>query len=407
MDTIGIAIEGRQGIAASLGDRLAVHDELTDGELLAHFVERGDKFAFEVLVRRHAPMIMGVCRRVLRNEHAAEDTLQAVFIVLLRKAASIQRPELLANWLYGVAFRIARKARHRTGREQCGEIPFEPADALDLQSGPEQQEINAVLDEELHQLPARHRLPLVICYLDGKTHVEAAELLGCPCGSVADRLARARAELRRRLLRRGLVLGMGLLLSLLKQSRASAAVGEALIGKVLARTSPPEFQSAKPRVQSADDHEREHEPDDAPGSDAATPEAIDDPVPSRKRRRSRALLLALFWISLMSLVAIPAYELAGGALAFAPGGRLPRLWADLRVVFSEHFGPYVGAGHQGLALGMAENGMADPISTWNLRRRLTEEERCKRCLGTQCGTEDEARPQAPHRMSLWKRVFDR
>src|SRR5690348_9333546 len=117
MDSVGVAVDVRRELTAAIGDAPAVHDELTDGELLARFIERGDKFAFEVLVRRHAPMIMGVCRRALRNEHAAEDALQAVFVVLLRKAAAIQRPELLANWLYGVAFRIARKARHRAGQE--------------------------------------------------------------------------------------------------------------------------------------------------------------------------------------------------------------------------------------------------------------------------------------------------
>src|SRR5579872_1459171 len=179
MNRPGLAREPQESIA-SIADRLP-RDEVTDAALLARFVEQGEQSAFELLVRRHAPMIMGVCRRMLRNEHAAEDALQAVFIVLLRKAPQIERPELLANWLYGVAFRIARKARNKAGREQAGQILFDPSDDLDLRSGPAQREINAVLDEELNQLPAQYRLPLVICYLDGKTHVEAARLLGCPC----------------------------------------------------------------------------------------------------------------------------------------------------------------------------------------------------------------------------------
>src|SRR5436190_7515176 len=91
-------------------DMPADGDQPTDAELLARFVDQHEKSAFELLVRRHSPMVMGVCRRVLGDAHEAEDAFQAAFMVLLRRSKSIGRPELLANWLYGVAFRVARKA---------------------------------------------------------------------------------------------------------------------------------------------------------------------------------------------------------------------------------------------------------------------------------------------------------
>jgi RNA polymerase sigma factor (sigma-70 family) len=146
-------------------------------------------------------MVLGVCRRVLDNDHDAEDAFQATFLVLVRRAGSIGRPELLANWLYGVAYRTAKKARTAIRRRRrherlAGSVPrAAPVDA----AWHEQQ---ALLDEELQGLPDEYRAPLVLCYLEGKTHAEAARQLGCPPGSMSTRLARGRELLRERLEKR-------------------------------------------------------------------------------------------------------------------------------------------------------------------------------------------------------------
>ena len=213
-------------------DMPADGDQPTDAELLARFVDQHEKSAFELLVRRHSPMVMGVCRRVLGDAHEAEDAFQAAFMVLLRRSKSIGRPELLANWLYGVAFRVARKARIKAARQQpCQSVEaFAPHDRY---REPEWMEVKTLLDEELSQLPPKLRLPLVLCYLDGKTNIEAARLLGCPDGSIANRLSVARAELKKRLLRRGMVLSATLLALLLKDRSASAGVSEELLAETL------------------------------------------------------------------------------------------------------------------------------------------------------------------------------
>ena len=205
--------------------------ELADDELLQQFASQRDEAAFETLVERHGPMVQGVCRRILGDAHDAEDAFQAVFLVLARKSASIRRPELLANWLYGVACRVARKARIRAIRKEtrerrAGKMPLLVEEQLlDL----EWIELKSVLDDELQQLPEKYRAPLVLCYLRGQTNAEAAAQLGWPAGSISERLARAREMLRHRLNRRGLTLSAGLLALLLSQKAASADVSPVLI----------------------------------------------------------------------------------------------------------------------------------------------------------------------------------
>jgi RNA polymerase sigma factor (sigma-70 family) len=174
-------------------------DALSDGQLLEWFVRRGEEAAFAALVRRHGPMVLGVCRRVLRHAQDAEDAFQATFLVLAQKAPRLRRPELLANWLYGVAYRTALHARQRAAQRSARER--EAASMSNPENNPQvdSQELRRLLDEELIRLPEKYRAPLVLCYLEGKTNEEAARLLGWPTGSMSHRLARGRELLRERL----------------------------------------------------------------------------------------------------------------------------------------------------------------------------------------------------------------
>jgi RNA polymerase sigma factor (sigma-70 family) len=178
----------------------------TDSQLLEAFLHNRDAVALEVLVRRHAPMVWAVCRRTLANHHEAEDAFQATFLVLLRKAVSIRSPELLANWLYRVAYKTARKARQRAAKgysreKQVKVLPEPPVEPHDDTFGPGLRE---VLDEELGRLPEKYRIAVVLCDLECSTRKEAARQLNLPEGTVASRLATGRALLTKRLLRRGL-----------------------------------------------------------------------------------------------------------------------------------------------------------------------------------------------------------
>jgi RNA polymerase sigma factor (sigma-70 family) len=200
-----------------------------DAELLKRFSAGRDEAAFAALVNRHGPMVQGVCRRILGNAHEAEDVFQAVFLVLVQKSSSIRRPELLANWLYGVACRIARKARIRTIRQEARERKAEKMPLHEQLLDLEWAELKQVLDEELSRLPEKHRAPLVLCYLRGQTNAEAAAQLGWPSGSISDRLAQARETLRKRLNRRGMNLTAALLAVLLLEKTASAGVAPGLV----------------------------------------------------------------------------------------------------------------------------------------------------------------------------------
>jgi RNA polymerase sigma factor (sigma-70 family) len=175
-----------------------------DGALLSRFVADRDQAAFAALVDRHGLMVLGVCRRILRDWHDAEEAFQATFLVLARKAATLAQPDSLGNWLYGVAFRTAVKAKARAARRRAYERQAAAMAATD-DCPPEQgrRELRELLDDELSRLPAKYRAPLVLCYLEGKTNEEAARELGCPAGSMSWRLARGRDLLRERLAGRG------------------------------------------------------------------------------------------------------------------------------------------------------------------------------------------------------------
>lgn len=205
------------------------NDGQADQELLQQFVTAQDEHAFEILVRRHGPMVHGVCRRVLHDPHSADDAFQATFLLLARKCRSLRAPELLANWLYGVAYRTALKARENAAKRR--EYERRAAEMASYQPPDEAmtKELAAVLDEEINRLPMKYRAPLVLCYLEGATNAQAARRLGWPEGSISGRLAKARELLRSRLTRRGLNFSAGMLATILLQERASAAVSTALV----------------------------------------------------------------------------------------------------------------------------------------------------------------------------------
>ena len=168
---------------------------MDEGELLRRFANGRDPVALEVLVAHHGPMVLGVCRRVLGDRHSAEDAFQATFLILAKKAGSIRDPGRLGPWLHGVAHRVAvrsradlarRKARERSGAEDSAR---ETAPAEDRTF--ERAELRAALDEEVGRLPGKFRDPIVLCYLDGLTHDEAAARLRCPVGTIRSRSPRA------------------------------------------------------------------------------------------------------------------------------------------------------------------------------------------------------------------------
>jgi RNA polymerase sigma factor (sigma-70 family) len=200
-----------------------------DRQLLRRFVNEADEGAFQALVRRHGPLVMSVCARVLRSEHDAEDAFQATFLVLVRKAASIRTPELLGPWLYGVAYRTALKAKAEALRRRQRETRLMDTASPPAADNLTWRDLRPVLDEEVHRLPHKYRVPFVLCYLEGKTNEQAAQILGCPPGTVFSRLAWARERLRRQLGRRGLALSAGVLAVVLSQRAVAAAVPDPLV----------------------------------------------------------------------------------------------------------------------------------------------------------------------------------
>jgi RNA polymerase sigma factor (sigma-70 family) len=199
--------------------------DLSDADLLERFRSRREEAAFTLLVQRHGPMVLALCRRVLGDAHEAEDAFQAAFLVLVRKAGTIRKQSSLAAWLYGVASRIAHKARMRSVRQRGREREVMPPNVGDdpcesLTAG----ELRAALDEEIERLPAKYRTPLILCYLADKTHEQAAKELNWPKSSVTARLAKARQLLQRRLIRRGFTAPAALLAALLTEQTTNAAV---------------------------------------------------------------------------------------------------------------------------------------------------------------------------------------
>jgi RNA polymerase sigma factor (sigma-70 family) len=206
---------------------------LSDRQLIERFAASRDEAAFAALVDRHGPMVLGVCRQLLGNGHDAEDAFQAVFLVLARKAPSLREPELLGNWLYGVALRTARKARLRLARrrqtEEEGAVRRpEAAPAAPAEGALLDREQSEALHGEIDRLPGAFRAPVVLCYFEGLTLDEAAHRLRWPVGTLRSRLARARDKLRRGLTRRGVAISTTALGAALAPRSASASVSPLL-----------------------------------------------------------------------------------------------------------------------------------------------------------------------------------
>jgi RNA polymerase sigma factor (sigma-70 family) len=208
----------------------ALGEQRTDGQLLEHFISRRDETAFEALLRRHGPMVRGVCRRILGDVHAADDAFQATFLVLVRKAASVRPREAVGNFLYGVAYRTALEARRRMARWRAHEMPLPNVPQPERESSDRWQELRPLLDREINRLSEKYRLPVVLCELEGRSRKEVARQLAIPEGTLSSRLATARKKLAARLARYGLAFSGASLAALLAENTASACVPPALSG---------------------------------------------------------------------------------------------------------------------------------------------------------------------------------
>lgn len=207
--------------------------ERTDGQLLSSFIHHKDAAALATLIRRHGPMVWGVCRRMLPNHHDAEDAFQAVFLVLVQKAAALPDKEMVGNWLYGVAQQTAVRMRalaaKRGVRERHVAVMPEPTSAEQYVWN----DLKPVLDEELSRLPDKYRVVIVLCDLEDRTRKEVARQLAIPEGTVASRLATARAMLAKRLAGRGVIISGGLLGALLAQQAASACLPMMMVSSTI------------------------------------------------------------------------------------------------------------------------------------------------------------------------------
>jgi len=240
-----MALSSVMGVLRRLS-RLAPLEATDDGLLLTAFIERREPEAFESLVQRHGPMVLGVCQRILGHAQDAEDAFQAVFLVLARKAESVRPREMVGNWLYGVAYRTSLQARASATRRRSREMHVDSFPEPSVTPRDAWQDLQPVLDEELNRLPDHYRSAVVLCELEGRPRADAARLLGIPEGTLSSRLAAARKLLADRLTRRGLALPAAGLATLMS-TNAVSAVPAPLIGSVVQAA----FASSLPHAASA------------------------------------------------------------------------------------------------------------------------------------------------------------
>ena len=232
--------DARDAVLKDLGTLFdqGVFANLADGELLDRFVSRCGELsesAFAVLVERHGPMVLRVCRNVLKDPHDVEDAFQATFMILIRKAGSIRKRGSCGSWLHGVALRAAAGIRTGAARRRVHERKraLNAGDSETFQATELPDDLPGLIDQELGRLRDHHRSPLVLCYLEGHTCEEAARQLGWPVGTVKSRLARGRERLRRQLIRRGVAPSVAVAAGTELASPLKAAVPASLASRVI------------------------------------------------------------------------------------------------------------------------------------------------------------------------------
>jgi RNA polymerase sigma factor (sigma-70 family) len=217
---------------------------LSDGRLLEAFLTARDQTAFELLVKRHGPMVLGVCKRIIGNHHDAEEAFQAVFLVLARRAASVMPRELVGNWLHGVAYRTALHARGRLARHRARETQVKDMPQPTVSDDVDLRELHQALDRELDKLSDKYRLPIVLCDLEGRPRKDVAAQLQIPEGTLSSRLATGRQMLARKLARHGVTLSAAALAAVLPDMTASAMQPTLLAATVKAAVLSAAGQSA-------------------------------------------------------------------------------------------------------------------------------------------------------------------
>jgi RNA polymerase sigma factor (sigma-70 family) len=201
---------GARGIVANYLQLLFTYGAAgndADGQLLGRFADDRDQRAFELLVARHGPMVLRVCRATLADAHDIEDAFQAVFLVLAKRAASVRSRNSVASWLFGVSSRVAARSRVDAARRRKHERLA--AESRSLVMNTEAEEPKPLLIEEVDKLPGRYREAIVLCYLEGLSCDDAANRLGRPVGTIKSHLARGRKLLQQRLIRRGVAIPIG------------------------------------------------------------------------------------------------------------------------------------------------------------------------------------------------------
>ncbi len=183
--------------------------DVADSVLLRRYVQERDQAAFAALIARHGSLVLRLCRRILGDAHAAEDAFQATFLILARKAQSLKKPDALPAWLYGVARRVALKARGQANRRNATATSLDetlPDPHRDPLAQLTARELLDILDVEVGRLPEAQRSAVILCCLEGHTREEAGRILGWTPGAVKGHLQRGRQRLHDRLARRGIAL---------------------------------------------------------------------------------------------------------------------------------------------------------------------------------------------------------